>query len=200
MATLPEPITRLIAALSRLPGIGPRSAERVTLHLVQSDPALVHELAESLLSAREKINHCERCGALTEKQPCSICADARRDSSLLCLVERPVDILSIEKAQSYRGKYHVLGGKISPLNGVGPEDLRIRQLEERLKPEGVREVVIALPSDVEGDATSYYLAKLLAGHGVAATRIAHGLPVGGGLEFADGLTLGRAIEGRRPME
>ncbi|MSU62138.1 MAG: recombination protein RecR [Pedosphaera sp.] len=200
MATLPEPITRLIAALSRLPGIGPRSSERVTLHLVQSDPALVRELADALLSAREKITHCERCGALTENQPCSICADARRDSSLLCLVERPVDILSIEKAQSYRGKYHVLGGKISPLNGVGPEDLRIGQLEARLKPEGVREVIIALPSDVEGDATSYYLAKLLAGRGVAATRIAHGLPVGGGLEFADGLTLGRAIEGRRPME
>jgi recombination protein RecR len=200
MATLPEPISRLITALSKLPGIGPRSAERITLHLVQSDPSSVKDLAASLVAARERVAPCTICGALTEQQPCAICSDARRDTSLVCVVERPVDILSIEKSDSYRGKYHVLGGKISPLNGVGPEDLRIRDLETRLHTEPIREIIIALPSDVEGDATSFYLARHFAAKGVKTSRIAHGLPVGSGLEFADGITLGRAIEGRRPLE
>jgi recombination protein RecR len=197
---LPEPISRLISALSKLPGIGPRSAERITLHLVQCEPGSVKELADALLAARERVTSCAICGALTEKQPCAICSDARRDSALVCVVERPVDILSIEKSESYRGKYHVLGGKISPLNGVAAEDLRIRDLEARLQTEPIKEIIIALPSDVEGDATSYYLAHHFAVKGVKTTRIAHGLPVGSGLEFADGITLGRAIEGRRPFE
>jgi recombination protein RecR len=200
MPSLPEPISRLIAALGKLPGIGPRSAERITLHLVQSEPSSVKELAASLIDARERVVPCTICAALTEQQPCAICSDARRDSSLVCVVERPVDILSIEKSESYRGKYHVLGGKISPLNGVGPEDLRIGDLEARLQREPIREIIIALPSDVEGDATSYYLARQFAAKGVKTSRIAHGLPVGSGLEFADGMTLGRAIEGRRPLE
>ena len=200
MTSLPKPIAQLAAALSKLPGIGPRSAERLTLHLVQTDRNSVQELAQALVTARERVASCENCGALTERQPCAICSDPRRDATLLCVVERAVDILSIEKAESYRGRYHVLGGKISPLNGVGPEDLRIAALESRLDREPVREVIIALPSDVEGDATSFYLAKLLAGRDVKTSRIAHGLPVGSGLEFADGLTLGRAIEGRRPLE
>jgi recombination protein RecR len=200
MVSLPEPISRLIAALGRLPGIGPRSAERITLHVVQADPQSVRELAEALVAAREGVAPCSNCGALTERQPCAICSDPRRDASLVCVVERPVDILSIEKAESYRGKYHVLGGKISPLNGVGPEDLRVGELEARLLAEPIREVIIALPSDVEGDATSYYLGRRLSAHGVKSSRIAHGLPVGSGLEYADGITLGRAIEGRRPIE
>ena len=200
MPSLPEPINRLIAALGTLPGIGSRSAERIALHLVQTDANSVQELAGAILTARERVTLCSVCGALTEHQPCAICSDSRRDVTLVCVVERPVDILSIEKSESYRGKYHVLGGKLSPLNGVGPEDLRITQLVDRLAKEPIREVVIALPSDVEGDATSFYLAKELAQKNVKTTRIAQGLPVGSGLEFADGMTLGRAIEGRRPME
>jgi recombination protein RecR len=196
---LPGPITALTAALSKLPGIGPRSAERIALHLVQTDESSVHQLAQTILSARERIRLCSICGALTETEPCGICSDARRDASLICVVERPTDILSIEKAQSFRGKYHVLGGKISPLNGVGPDELRISQLEARLTSEPIREVVLALPTDVEGDATSYYLAKQLATRGVKVTRIAHGLPAGSGLDFADELTLTRALEGRREM-
>ena len=199
MTSLPESVARLIAALNKLPGIGPRSAERIALFLVQAEPQVVKELAEALVSARERMAACSICGALTEQQPCAICRDERRDASLVCLVERPVDIISVEKAGVFRGKYHVLGGKISPLNGVGPEDLRIAELEKRLSPQGIREVLLALPFDVEGDATSSYLAKALGEKGVRVSRIAHGLPVGAGLEFADELTLSRAIEGRRSL-
>ena len=131
MASLPEPVIELLGALNKLPGIGPRSAERIALHLVQSDPGTVRQLAQTILQARERIRTCDPCGALTEQTPCAICRDPRRDASLVCVVERPVDILSIEKAGSFRGKFHVLGGKISPLNGVGPEDLRIADLEAR---------------------------------------------------------------------
>ena len=200
MAALPEPIVVLITALGKLPGVGPRSAERLALHLVQAETDGVRQLAQAILSAREKIQSCQICGALTEKQPCVLCTDSRRDSSLLCLVERAVDILSVDKAGTFTGKFHVLGGKISPLNGVGPEDLRIDELELRLGREPIQEVILALGSDVEGDATSYYLAKRLAARGVKVTRIAHGLPAGSGLEFADELTLSRAIEGRREIQ
>lgn len=196
----PEPLTQLIAALNKLPGIGPRSAERIALFLVQSEPGFVRQLAETLVSGRERMALCSVCGGLTSEQPCRICGDARRDTSILCLVERPFDIFSIERSGSYRGKFHVLGGKISPLNGVGPEDLRVRELLERLPVEQVKEVIIALPSDVEGDATSFFLAKQIAALGVRVSRIAHGLPVGSGLEFADEQTLSRALEGRRPLE
>jgi len=199
MAALPASITALISALGKLPGVGPRSAERIALHLVQSDSAAVRQLADAMLQAREKIRFCDVCGALTEQSPCSICADARRDASLVCVVERAVDILSIEKSGAYRGKFHVLGGKISPLDGVEPEDLRIAELEKRLAREPIKEVVIALGTDVEGDATSHYLARRLARPGLKISRIAYGLPAGSGLEFADELTLSRALEGRREM-
>lgn len=159
----------------------------------------MRQLAEAILNARERIRLCSICGALTETEPCATCSDPRRDASLVCVVERPTDIFSVEKSNSFRGKYHVLGGKISPLNGVDPEDLRIGQLEARLANEPIREVVLALPTDVEGDATCFYLAKHLAVKGVKVTRIAHGLPAGSGLDFADELTLTRAIEGRREM-
>ena len=178
MPFLPQAITTLIGALSKLPGIGPRSAERIALHLVQAESGSVKELAQAILTARERVGFCAPCGALTEKSPCAICSDPRREASLICLVERPVDILSIEKSGTFRGKYHVLGGKISPLNGVEPEDLRIGELEKRLGNESVQEVVIALGTDVEGDATSFYLAKRLARPGLKITRIAHGLPAG----------------------
>jgi recombination protein RecR len=196
---LPDSITSLISALNKLPGIGVRSAERIALHLVQTDSAVVKQLADAILHAREKIRFCEICGALTEHSPCPICADTRRDSSLICVVERAVDILSIEKSGSYHGKFHVLGGRISPLDGVEPEDLRITELEKRLAHEPVKEIIIALGTDVEGDATSHYLAKRLARKGLKISRIAYGLPAGSGLEFADELTLSRALEGRREM-
>jgi recombination protein RecR len=200
VAALPESITALISVLSKLPGVGPRSAERIALHLVQTDSAAVKNLAETILFAREKIKFCEICGALTEQSPCSICTDSRRDASLVCVVERAVDILAIEKANSFRGKFHVLGGKISPLDGVEPEDLRIAELEKRLSSEPIKEIVIALGTDVEGDATSNYLAKRLARSGLKISRIGFGLPAGSGLEFADELTLSRALEGRREMK
>ena len=176
-----------------------RSAERIALHLVQTDSAVVKLLAETIVHAREHIRFCETCGALTEQSPCSTCTDARRDASIVCVVERAVDILSIEKSGSFRGKYHVLGGKISPLDGVEPEDLRIADLEKRLLAEPIREIIIALGTDVEGDATSNYLAKRLARPGLRISRIGFGLPAGSGLEYADELTLNRALEGRREM-
>jgi recombination protein RecR len=196
---LPESIASLIGALSKLPGIGPRSAERIALHLVQTDSDSVKHLAKVILQAREQIRFCDCCGALTERAICDFCSDHRRDASLVCLVERPVDILSVEKSGTFRGKYHVLGGKISPLNGVEAEDLRIAELEQRIDREGIKEIVIALGTDVEGDATSYYLSKRLARQGLRVTRIAHGLPAGSGLEFADEITLSRALEGRREI-
>jgi len=199
MAVLPDAITSLIAALSKLPGIGPRSAERIALHVVQQEPHAVKLLAELLLEARQRVRFCETCGGLTERTPCAICADPRRDDALLCVVEHPVDILSVEKAGAFRGKYHVLGGKISPLNGVEPEDLRIAELEKRLSSDAIKELVIALGTDVEGDATGFYLAQRLARPGLKITRIAHGLPAGTGLEYADELTLSRALEGRREL-
>ena len=195
----PASITALISALGKLPGIGPRSAERIALHLVQTDSAAVKQLADAIIQARDKIRFCEICGALTERSPCSICADDRRDASLVCVVERAVDILSIEKSGSYRGKFHVLGGEISPLDGVEPEDLRIAELEKRLAHEPIKEIVIALGTDVEGDATSHYLATRLARKGLKISRIAYGLPAGSALEYADELTLSRALEGRREM-
>ncbi len=194
---LPEAITRLSEALGRLPGIGPRSAERLALHLAQSDADGVRQLAQAIVQARERISACKICGALTEGDTCAICADPRRDGAILCVVERPLDVFALEKAGSFRGRYHVLGGKISPLNGVEPEDLRIAELESRLA--GVQEVIVALSTDVEGDATSFYLGKRLAGKGPKISRIAHGLPAGAGLEFADEVTLSLALEGRREL-
>ena len=200
MKVLPEVVQRLQHELGRLPGIGPRSAERLALHVVQAEAAQVRELAEALLTARERVQLCQCCGALTEVQPCRLCEDPGREDGLLCVVERPVDVLLLEKSGAFRGRYHVLGGVLSPLNGVGPEDLRLEALEGRLKAGSFREVVVALGTDVEGDATSHYLAQRLARYGVKVTRIAHGLPAGSGLEYADEVTLLRALEGRRDLE
>ena len=199
MPSLPEPLTALVAALNKLPGIGPRSAERLALHLVQSDADMVKRLADAIVVARERIQNCDTCGALTEVQPCGLCSDDRRDGTLVCVIERAVDILSLEKTGAFKGRYHVLGGRISPLDGVGPEDLRIAELESRLKSESIKEVVLALGTDVEGDATSYYLAKRLAAKGARVTQLAHGLPAGSGLEFADEMTLTHALQGRREL-
>lgn len=198
MDSLPEPVAALVAALGQLPGIGPRSAERLALHLVQAESGQVKQLAEALVAAKERIGFCNSCGALTESQPCSLCVDDRRDSAVLCVVETAVDVINVDKSGAFKGRYHVLGGKISPLNGVGPEDLRIAQLEQRL--EDVAEVILALGTDVEGDATSNYIAQRLGTKGVIVTRIAHGLPAGSGLEYADDLTLSHALEGRREIQ
>ncbi len=200
MNALPEPVTTLVAALGRLPGIGPRSAERLALHIVQTDPGAVRQLADALVGARERVAACSVCGALTEAQPCAICTHPGRDASILCVVERALDVLSIEKSATFHGRYHVLGGKLSPLNGVGPEDLRIASLDARVPAESVHEVILALGSDVEGEATAHYLAKRLSTTGVRVTRLAQGLPAGSGLEYADDLTLARALEGRRDVQ
>lgn len=197
--SLPEPVSALVAALGRLPGIGPRSAERLALHLVQSEAGQVKQLAEALLNAREKIQLCDTCGALTESQPCALCTDDRRDATIICVVETAVDVINVDKSGAFNGRFHVLGGKISPLNGVEPEDLRIAELDQRVEQGGVDEVIIALGTDVEGEATSNYLAQRLTEKGAKVTRIAHGLPAGSGLEFADELTLSHALEGRREM-
>lgn len=197
MVALPEPVVELVSSLGQLPGIGPRSAERLALFLVQSEAGQVKQLAASLLAARERIGLCEICGALTESQPCALCSDSQRDSQKLCVVETAVDVINVDKSGAFKGLFHVLGGKISPLNGVAPEDLRIAELESRL--EGVQEVILALGTDVEGEATSYYLAQRLKDKGVTISRIAYGLPAGSGLEYADDLTLVHAMEGRREM-
>lgn len=200
MPEFPAPIQKLQSALGRLPGIGPRTAERLALHVVQADLSWIKDLADALIAAKEKIKPCDPCGALTEVQPCSLCRDPRRDANLICVVEQAIDVLSLEKSNAFHGHYHVLGGQISPLDGVGPEDLRIAQLESRLDSGEVRELILALGSNVEGEATSYYLAERFASKGISITRLAHGLPVGSGLEFADELTIGRALEGRRTLE
>ena len=200
MASLPEPLAVLVAELNRLPGIGPRSAERLALHLIQADTAVARRLASVLVTSRDKIIECTQCGGLAEKSPCSICANPARDERTVCVVERAVDILNVEKSGAFRGHYHVLGGKISPMNGIGPEELRVVQLEQRLAEGAADELIIALGTDVEGDAPGHYLATRLAKRGVKITRIAHGLPAGSGLEFADDLTLSQALEGRRELD
>jgi recombination protein RecR len=196
---LPLPLQRLEQELGKLPGIGPRSAARIALYLVRADPAESRRLTESITAARERIAECQVCGGLTETQPCPLCTDPRRDAGQLCVVEQPVDILALERSGVFQGRYHALGGVLSPLNGIGPEDLRIEALDRRLDLEPIREVVIALATSVEGDATGHYLAQRLAGRSVRVTRLAYGLPAGSGIEFADEVTLRRAIEGRREL-
>ena len=199
MTVWPQSLSVLVSVLTRLPGIGRRSAERIALFLVQSQPELAQQLAEAVQQARRQVQPCSQCGALTEISPCVLCTDPRRDASLLCVVERATDVLSIEKSGSYQGRYHVLGGRLSPLEGVEVQDLRIAELEQRLQSEPIREVILALGTDVEGEATCHYLARRLARPGLRITRIAHGLPAGTGLEYADELTLGHALQGRREM-
>ncbi len=199
MLTLPEPLLNLVQALNKLPGIGPRSAERIALYLAQTDPEETRGLAQAIVAARERVTHCQDCGALTEKQPCAICSNTTRDQSILCVVERAVDVLAVEKAGAFKGLYHVLGGRLSPIDGVEPEDLRIEELERRAIDPRRREIIVALSMDVEGDATAYYLAKRLHRPGLTISRLAQGLPSGTGIEFTDQLTLGRALEGRRTL-
>ncbi len=199
MATYARPVERLITELSKLPSIGPKSAQRIAFHVVRgkNDDAL--GLAEALREVKEKIKPCRRCFNLTESEECGICTDARRDPSVICAVEDPYDIGSIERTAEYRGLYHVLGGSLSPLDGVEPEDLRIAELLERVEKEGTKEIVIATNPNTTGEATAMYIAAELEGKPVRVTALASGLPVGGDLEYADEVTLGRAFAGRREL-
>ena len=199
MAYFPEPVARLIEAFQKLPGVGPKTAQRLTFFLLKRPAEEVAELAESLSQLKTRIFHCSLCFNVTEEDPCRICRDPRRDERVLCIVEEPNDLLAIERTGEFRGRYHVLLGALSPLDGIGPEDLKVRELLARLEGGGVEEVILATNPSVEGEATAIYLAKLLRPLGARTTRIARGLPVGGDLEYADEVTLSKALEGRKEM-
>ena len=187
----------LIDELGRLPGVGPKSAQRIAFHLLASDPADVRRLTDALTQVKEKVRFCEICGNVAEDVQCKICRDPRRNPNVICVVEEPKDVVAIERTREFRGRYHVLGGAINPIENVGPDDLRIKELLTRLADGTVTEVILATDPNVEGEATATYLARLLTPMGVRVTRLASGLPVGGDLEYADEVTLGRAFEGRR---
>jgi recombination protein RecR len=190
----------LIDELGRLPGVGPKSAQRIAFHLLQADPADVHRLVSALVEVKEKVRFCATCGNVAEGEQCRICADPRRDGTSICVVEEPKDVVAIERTREFRGRYHVLGGAISPIEGVGPDDLRIKELMTRLASGEVTEIIIATDPNLEGEATASYLARFLRPMGLKVTRLASGLPVGGDLEYADEVTLGRAFEGRRLLD
>lgn len=190
-------VQELIDELGRLPGVGPKSAQRIAFHVLAEDPEEVKALASALLRVKEKVRFCEICGNVTESEVCSICTDPRRMDSVICVVEESKDIVAIERTREYRGRYHVLGGSINPIQGVGPDDLRIRELISRLSDGAVAEVIIATDPNIEGEATAAYLIRILSSIGVAVSRLASGLPVGGDLEYADEITLSRAFEGRQ---
>ncbi|MBJ2329861.1 recombination protein RecR [Schaalia cardiffensis] len=189
----------LIDEFGRLPGIGPKSAQRMAMHVLDSEPDEVARLVDAIQAVRKRVHHCEICGNLTEEEACSICRDSRRDPTTLCVVQEPKDIQAIEGSRVFHGRYHVLGGVIDPIHGIGPDQLRIRQLLTRLQDDRITEVIIATNPNVEGEATAAYLARTLATIGITTSRLAMGLPMGGDLEYADSITLGRALEGRRSM-
>ena len=193
------PVQDLIDELGRLPGIGPKSAQRIAFHLLKVETADAERLARAIHEVKAKVHFCRICWNVAEGELCRICRDSRRDPTINCVVEEPKDLVAIEKTQEFRGRYHVLGGAISPIEGIGPDDLRIRELLHRIEPEGIREVILATNPNIEGEATAMYLARLLKPLGLSVTRIASGLPVGGDLEYADEITLGRAFAGRRDM-
>lgn len=199
MAIYARPVERLITELSKLPSIGPRSAQRIAFHIVRGKPDDAYGLAEALKEVKERIKPCRRCFNLTEAEECDICRDTRRDDSVICAVEDPYDIGPIERTGEYRGLYHVLGGALSPLDGIEPEDLRIAELVERIREEGTKEVVVATNPNTTGEATALFIAQEVADLPVRVTALASGLPVGGDLEYADEVTLGRAFAGRREL-
>jgi len=193
-------IQDLIDELGRLPGVGPKSAQRIAFHIIQSDRVDVTRLAEILKTVKERVKFCTTCGNISEEELCKICKDPRRDNSSICVVEESKDVLAIEKTREFKGKYHVLGGAISPIDGIGPENLRIKELMTRLTQTQIHEVIIATDPNLEGEATATYLTRLIKPLGVKVSRLASGLPVGGDLEYADEITLGRAFEGRRSYD
>ena len=190
----------LIDELGRLPGVGPKSAQRIAFHLLAADPTDVRRLAHVLTEVKDKIRFCSTCGNVAEAEQCRICRDTRRDLSVICVVEEPKDVQAIEKTREFRGRYHVLGGAISPIEGIGPDDLRVKELMTRLADGSVTELILATDPNLEGEATATYLARLVKPMGLRVTRLASGLPVGGDLEYADEVTLGRAFEGRRLLD
>jgi recombination protein RecR len=190
----------LIDELGRLPGVGPKSAQRIAFHVLAADPVDVRRLAAVLIEVKDTVKFCTTCGNVSQETECRICRDPRRDLTVLCVVEEPKDIVAVERTREYRGRYHVLGGAISPIDGIGPDDLRIRELMQRLADGVVTEIILAMDPNTEGEATATYLARLLKPMGLTVTRLASGLPVGGDLEYADEVTLGRAFEGRRLLD
>lgn len=201
MASLPEPVRRLVEELERLPGIGPKSAQRLALHILGSDPEQVQALAQAIADAKALVGRCRDCFNWAVGELCAICADASRDRSVICVVEQPIDVAAVERAGEYAGVYHVLEGALNPVLGIGPEDITIAELVDRVHRSHPREVILATSPTVEGDATAEYIRNELAGvEGLAITRIALGLPVGADLDYADQVTIARALRGRRPME
>ena len=194
------PVQELIDELGRLPGVGPKSAQRIAFHLLKLSKDDALRLATAITEVKDRVSFCERCFNVSEGAECELCADPRRDPTVLCVVEEPRDIVAVEKTHEFRGRYHVLQGAISPIEGIGPDQLKVRELLARIEPEGVTEVILCTNPNIEGEATAMYLARLLKPLGLTVTRIASGLPVGGDLEYADELTLGRALEGRREVD
>lgn len=194
------PLARLIEEFYKLPGIGPKSAQRLAYYLLRMPGAEAHSLAQAILEVKERVVLCSSCQNVTENDPCRICSSLERDRTAICVVEEPLDILAIERSGSYRGQYHVLHGAISPMDGIGPEDLKIAELLGRMRSGEVTEVILATNPNLEGEATSMYLSRLISPLGIRVTRLARGLPVGGDLEYADDVTLARALEGRQEME
>jgi recombination protein RecR len=191
-------VQELIDELGRLPGVGPKSAQRIAFYLLQTEDDLATRLAQVLLEVKERVRFCDICGNVSEQEKCNICRDERRNQTLLCVVEESKDVQAIERTREFRGVYHVLGGAISPIEGIGPDQLRIKELMTRLSNPGIQEVIIATDPNLEGEATATYLSRMLSTLGISVTRLASGLPVGGDLEYADEVTLGRAFAGRRP--
>jgi recombination protein RecR len=200
VAVYEGPVQNLVDELGRLPGVGPKSAQRIAFYLLKAAPEDAKRLANAIVDAKEKVSWCRRCFNIAEGELCSFCRDERRDSTVVCTVEEPRDIVAIERTAEFRGRYHVLQGAISPIEGIGPEQLRVKELLTRIADEGIEEVILATNPNIEGEATAMYLARLLKPLGVRVTRIASGLPVGGDLEYADEVTLGRALEGRREVD
>ena len=194
------PVQTLIDELGRLPGVGPKSAQRIAFYLLKLPKDDAVRLATAITEAKDRVSFCRRCFNVTEGEECGICRDDRRDPHVVCVVEEPRDVVAVEKTREFRGRYHVLQGAISPLDGIGPDQLRVKELLRRIEPEEVTEVILCTNPNIEGEATAMYLARLLKPLGIRTTRIASGLPVGGDLEYADELTLGRALEGRRDLE
>ncbi|MCU1690994.1 MAG: recombinase RecR [Frankiales bacterium] len=190
----------LIDELGRLPGVGPKSAQRIAFHLLAADPVDVRRLVTALTEVKEKVRFCRVCGNVSEQEECRVCRDPRRDLTVICVVEEPKDVVAIEKTREFRGRYHVLGGAISPIEGIGPDALRIRELLVRLQDGSITELILATDPNLEGEATATYVARLVGPMGLKVTRLASGLPVGGDLEYADEVTLGRAFEGRRTVD
>lgn len=199
MDTIPHSVSRLIDEFHRLPGIGPKTAQRLTFYLLRAPKAQVEGLSEAIHDLREKITTCSICQNIAEENPCRICGDETRDHSIICVVEEPLDLVAIERTREYKGVYHVLHGAISPVEGIGPEELRIKEVLDRVRDGQVREVLLATNPNLEGEATAMYLERLIKPLGIRMTRLARGLPVGGDLEYADEVTLTRALEGRREM-